>query len=141
MSKTLINPPQLYDAAPLGMSQAVIDLPSGLVFVSGQVAWDMQHQVADDSMSGQFEAAMGNLDTALTAAGASIESVLHLRIYVRGEVEDHMAALAPIMARCLGRSRPAVTGIGVASLASRATLVEVDAIARVRAGAVPSAAP
>lgn len=130
MTKKLVNPEQLYDGSPLGMSQAVIDTSSSLVFVSGQVAWDLQHQVADDSMSGQFEAAMNNLNTALSAAGASIESVLHLRIYVRGEVEDHMEAIAPIMARHLGKSRPAVTGIGVASLTSRATLVEIEAIAR-----------
>jgi 2-iminobutanoate/2-iminopropanoate deaminase len=36
----------------------------------------------------------------------------------------------PILASFLGNSRPAVTGIGVASLASKATLVEVEAIAR-----------
>jgi|SRR5690606_2057198 2-iminobutanoate/2-iminopropanoate deaminase len=131
MSKKRVNPEQLYDASPLGMSQAVVDLDSSLVFVSGQVAWDLQHQVVDDSVAGQFEAAMNNLIIALSAAGASIESVLHLKIYVRGEVEDHMEAIAPVMAKFLANSRPAVTGIGVASLASRATLVEVEAIAKV----------
>lgn len=131
MSKKRVNPEQLYDASPLGMSQAVVDLDSSLVFVSGQVAWDLQHQVADDSVAGQFEAAMNNLIIALSAAGANIESVLHLKIYVRGEVEDHMEAIAPVMAKFLANSRPAVTGIGVASLTSRATLVEVEAIAKV----------
>jgi 2-iminobutanoate/2-iminopropanoate deaminase len=131
MTKTIVNPTSLYDATPLGMSQAVIDDASSLVFVSGQVAWDLQHQVTDPSVAGQFEAAMNNLNTALLAAGASIDSLVHLRIYVRGEVEDHMESIAPIMAKLLGKSRPAVTGIGVASLASKATLVEVEAIARV----------
>lgn len=131
MTRKLVNPDQLYDGSPLGMSQAVVDIPSSLVFVSGQVAWDLQHLVSDDTVAGQFEAAMSNLNTVLAASGASIESVLHLKIYVRGEVEDHMDSLAPVMARHLGKSRPAVTGVGVASLASRATLVEVEAIARV----------
>lgn len=131
MAKKLVNPEQLYDAAPLGMSQAVIDTDRSLVFVSGQVDWDHQHQVRHDSVAGQFEGAFENLRTALAAAGASIEGLLHLRIYVRGELEDHMAAVAPILARLTGSSRPAVTGIGVASLASRATLVEIEALARI----------
>lgn len=132
MSKKLVNPEQLYDGAPLGMSQAVVDIPSSLVFVSGQVAWDLEHQVEDDSVAGQFDAAMNNLRIALEAAGASVDSVLHLRIYLRGEVEDHMESLAPLMAKHLEQSRPALTGIGVASLASKATLVEVEAVARVK---------
>lgn len=135
MTKKLVNPGQLYDGSALGMSQAVVDTPSSLVFVSGQVAWDLQHQVADNTVAGQFDAAMDNLNIVLAASGASIESVLHLKIYVRGEVEDHMESLAPVMAKHLGKSRPAVTGIGVASLASRATLVEVEAIARAGAPA------
>lgn len=130
MAKKLVNPKELYDCAPLGMSQAVVDTQSSLVFVSGQVDWDHHHQVSQSSVSGQFEAALNKLQIALAAAGASVDSLLHLRIYVRGELEDHMESLAPILARFLGSSRPAVTGIGVASLASKATLVEVEAVAR-----------
>jgi 2-iminobutanoate/2-iminopropanoate deaminase len=130
MAKKLVNPEQLYDGAPLGMSQAVVDPESALVFVSGQVDWDRQYQVTQTSIAGQFEAALDNLRTALVAAGASVDSLLHVRIYIRGELEDHMETLAPILARFLGNSRPAVTGLGVASLASKATLVEVEAVAR-----------
>jgi 2-iminobutanoate/2-iminopropanoate deaminase len=130
MAKKLVNPERLYDGAPLGMSQAVLDTESSLVFVSGQVDWDHQHQVSQNSVSGQFEAALENLRTVLAAAGSSVDSLLHLRVYVRGELEDHMESLAPILASFLGSSRPAVTGIGVASLASKATLVEVEAVAK-----------
>ena len=130
MAKKLVNPEQLYDSTPLGMSQAVLDTESSLVFVSGQVDWDRQYQVSQNPVSGQFEAALENLRTALLAAGASVDSLLHLRLYIRGELEEHMESLAPILAKFLGSSRPAVTGIGVASLASKATLVEVEAVAR-----------
>jgi enamine deaminase RidA (YjgF/YER057c/UK114 family) len=131
MAKRLVNPEALYDAAPLGMSQAVVDTDSSLVFVSGQVDWDHEHRVGHDSVAGQFEVALEKLRIALEAAGSSVAGLLHVRIYVRGELEDHMAAVAPILAGFLGRSRPAVTGIGVASLASKATLVEIEALARV----------
>jgi 2-iminobutanoate/2-iminopropanoate deaminase len=130
MAKKLVNPEQLYDGTPFGMSQAVIDTDSSLVFVSGQVDWNRQYQVSQNSVSGQFEAALENLRTVLAAAGSSVAGLLHLRIYVRGEFEEHMETLAPILASFLSSSRPAVTGIGVASLASKATLVEVEAIAR-----------
>lgn len=131
MTKRLVNPERLYDGSPFGMSQAVLDTESSLVFVSGQVDWDHQYQVSHDTVSGQFEAALDNLRIALTAAGATVESLLHLRLYIRGELEDHMESLAPILVTFLGSSRPAVTGIGVASLASKATLVEVEAVAKV----------
>jgi 2-iminobutanoate/2-iminopropanoate deaminase len=130
MEKRLVNPDRLYDSSPFGMSQAVVDTASSLVFVSGQVDWDQQYQVSHNSISGQFEAALENLRTALVAAGASVGSLLHMRIYVRGELEEQMESLAPILAKFLRDSRPAVTGIGVVSLASKALLVEVEAVAR-----------
>jgi 2-iminobutanoate/2-iminopropanoate deaminase len=130
MQKRLVNPEALYDGTPVGMSQAVVDLQSGLVFVSGQVDWDDQHQVSSDSVSDQLARALEKLKIALHASGASVDTLLQIRVYIRGELEEHMGSIAPIMASFLGDSRPAVTGIGVASLASKATLVEVEAIAR-----------
>ncbi|HVJ56823.1 MAG TPA: RidA family protein [Terrimicrobiaceae bacterium] len=130
MQKKLVNPETLYDGAGVGMSQAVVDLGSGLVFISGQVDWNHQHQVSSDSVSDQLARALEKLKIALHASGASVETLLQVRVYVRGELEEHMESIVPILASFLGNSRPAVTGIGVASLASKATLVEVEAIAR-----------
>jgi 2-iminobutanoate/2-iminopropanoate deaminase len=131
MTKKLINPGKLYDGSPLGMSQAVIDTDSSLVYVSGQVDWNHHYQVTQTTIAGQFEAALENLRTVLAEAGSNIDNLLHVRVYVRGELEDHMETLVPILSNFLGSSRPAITGIGVASLASKATLVEVEAVARV----------
>jgi 2-iminobutanoate/2-iminopropanoate deaminase len=130
MPKKLVNPEALYDGTGVGMSQAVVDRESGLVFVSGQVDWNHEHQVSSDSAPDQLARALEKLKIALHASGASVDTLLHVRVYVRGELEEHLESLGPILASFLGNSRPAVTGIGVASLASRATLVEVEAIAR-----------
>jgi len=65
-------------------------------------------------------------------ASAGIETLLQVRLYIRGELEDHMQTVAPILVEFLAGSRPAVTGIGVASLASKATLVEIEAVARIK---------
>jgi 2-iminobutanoate/2-iminopropanoate deaminase len=43
-----------------------------------------------------------------------------------------MNTLGPILAEFLGESRPALTGIGVASLASPELLVEIEAVARIK---------
>ena len=126
-----INPPALYDGAPHGLSHATIDHDTGLVFVSGQVDWDRDYQVKNRSIAEQTEGAARNLLTVLAAAGSSAPQILQLRVYVRGEIGEHLETVAPILVKHLGVSRPALTGIGVASLASPDTLVEIEAVAKV----------
>jgi 2-iminobutanoate/2-iminopropanoate deaminase len=130
MSTKLINPTGLYDGAAVGMSQARVDLNSRFVFVSGQVDWDPGSRVRHATLEGQAEGAMEHLATVLNEAGASLEDVLQLRVYVRGELADGMPQLVPVLARHFREVRPALTGIGVASLASRDTLVEIEALAK-----------
>ncbi|MDQ3710847.1 MAG: RidA family protein [Acidobacteriota bacterium] len=134
MSKKLINPEELYDGAAFGMSQATVETQLGLVFVSGQVAWNHQYETTENSIEGQARKALDNLKIALIAAGSSVGRLMQVRVYIRGELGEHMETLAPILSGFLGESRPAVTGIGVASLASPSTLVEVEAVATVRKG-------
>lgn len=131
MSTKLVNPAGLYDGAPVGMSQAKVDLGSRFVFVSGQVDWDRESRVRHGTLEGQADGAMEHLITVLNEAGASLKDVLQLRVYVRGELADSMPQLVPVIARHFGAVRPALTGIGVASLASRDTLIEIEALARV----------
>lgn len=125
-----VNPASLYDGAPVGMSQATVDEASGFVFVSGQVDWDRESRVRHATIEAQADGAIEHLATVLAEAGASLADVLQLRVYVRGELADAMPQLAPVFARHFGALRPALTGIGVASLASRDTLIEIEALAR-----------
>jgi 2-iminobutanoate/2-iminopropanoate deaminase len=130
MSTKLVNPADLYDGAPVGMSQAKVDPESGFVFVSGQVDWDGASRVRHATLEGQAEGAIERLVTVLNEAGASLQDVLQLRVHVRGELADGMSLLVPVLARHFGAVRPALTGIGVASLASRDTLIEIEAVAK-----------
>ena len=132
---TRVNPPQLFDGAAFGMSQATVDTASGLVFVSGQVAWDAQGRVCGEGYGPQTVRALENVRRALTAANATVDSIIRMRIYVRGEVEEHLAQMLPHLLEFLGDGRPAMTGIGVASLANPATLVEIEVVARASPGA------
>jgi len=130
MSIERINPPQLYDGAPHGLSHATVDSDTGLVFVSGQVDWDRDYRVRHATLLEQTEGAARNLALVLDAAGSSVEQVLQLRVYVRGEIGEHLETVAPILVRHFGAARPALSGIGVASLASPDTLVEIEAVAK-----------
>ena len=132
MTKRLVNPAGLYDGSQIGLSHATIDEKSGLLFISGQVAWDLEGLVSDNTVAGQFRLALENLRMVLAEAGAGINDLLNMRIYIRGELEEHMEALAPILTELLGTARTAITGIGVSSLASKRTLVEVEAVAQLR---------
>lgn len=126
-----INPPSLYDGSAVGMSQGSVD-PSGLVFLSGQVAWDEQSRVVGSTYAEQTRKALSNLELALEAAGSDLQHLLHVRIFVRGELAEHIAEIVPVLHERIGAIRPALTGIGVASLATPDTLVEIEVVARVR---------
>ncbi len=125
-----INPATLYDGAAFGMSQAAIETGTGLIFISGQVDWDSSYRVKNKDMATQAEGAMKNLLTVLEAANSSIDNILQLRVYVRGELAEHMEKIVPVLLKHLGTTRPALTGIGVTSLASVDTLIEIEAVAK-----------
>ncbi|TPN86767.1 RidA family protein [Aquimarina algicola] len=129
MSKTSINPKELYDGSIFGMSQSVIETDSKLVFISGQVDWNHQLETTSQTVEEQFKNALKNLSIVLKASKSSIENLLQLRIYIKGELNDHLNAIGPLLTDYLGTSKPAITGVGVTSLASPSTLVEIEAIA------------
>ncbi len=65
-----------------------------------------------------------------------------VRVYVSGELRRSHASVRTLrLASPLGATRPALTGIGVASLATPDTLIEIEAVARVTAVAAPEAEP
>ncbi|MCO1335030.1 Rid family hydrolase [Microbulbifer sp. OS29] len=131
MSIVNINPDSLYDGSPFSLSQAKVDTVSGLIFVSGQVDWGRDYEVINKTIEAQTENVAKNLLTVLEESSSAVEYLLHLRIYIRGELANHMPKVVPIIAKYLGAARPAITGIGVASLATPDTLIEIEAVAKI----------
>jgi 2-iminobutanoate/2-iminopropanoate deaminase len=129
-----LNPHEVYDGAAYGISQGIVDERSGHVFVSGQVAWDVNGRVVGQTYGEQTTLALKNLGSVLAAAGCGAADVLSVRVYMRGEIADHIQECLPALGAFFGTTRPALTGIGVASLATPDTLVEIEAVARVPAG-------
>ena len=63
-----LNPEGVFDPKAFGMSQGMVDLGTGLVFVSGQVAWDVEGKVVGNTHAEQTRRALQNLIAVLDAA-------------------------------------------------------------------------
>jgi enamine deaminase RidA (YjgF/YER057c/UK114 family) len=124
-----VNPPEL--ARPSGFAHAVVAQPGRTVFLAGQTAMDAEGQILGGDVVEQFERALGNLLTALRAAGGEPAHLASLTVYAV-DLADYRARARDIGAvwkRLVGREYPAMAGIGVARLWDDDALVEVQGIA------------
>lgn len=129
MSLDRVNPPEL--ARPSGFSHAVVADPGRTVFLAGQTALNPDGVIVGADVVGQFEQALGNLLTALRAAGGAPEHLTSMTVYIvdmdgyRARARD----IGAVWARLVGREYPAMAGIGVARLWDPEALVEVQGVA------------
>ena len=124
-----VNPPDL--AAASGFSHAVVATGGRLVFLAGQVALDASGTVTGDTVAAQFERALGNMLTALHAAGGGPENLASLTVYAV-DLADYRASSREIGAawrRLAGRDYPAMAAVGVTTLWDPAALVELQGYA------------
>jgi enamine deaminase RidA (YjgF/YER057c/UK114 family) len=129
-----INPPEL--GRPSGFSHAVRTSGGENVHLAGQTALDADGVIVGGTVVEQFEQALGNLVTALRAAGGTPADLVSLTIYIV-DVDDyraHSRELGRVWKNLIGASYPAVAGIGVARLWDTEALVEVQGTACVDAG-------
>jgi enamine deaminase RidA (YjgF/YER057c/UK114 family) len=124
-----INPPEL--ARPAGFSHAVLAETTRIVFLAGQTALDADGRIVGDGVVAQFEQALGNLLTALRAAGGEPAHLATLTVYAV-DIEDyraHAREIGGVWRRLVGTDYPAMAGIGIARLWDAEALVEVQGIA------------
>jgi len=124
-----VNPEGL--PAPSGFSHAVTATGGRIVFLAGQTALDADGNVAGDGIVVQFEQALGNLLTALAAAGGRPEQLAKLTIFVTDPVDyrAHAAEIGRVWRRLAGREYPAMALIGIVRLWDAEALVELEGIA------------
>lgn len=123
-----VNPPSL--AKPSGFSHAVVATGT-TVHLAGQTALDASGVVVGDGVVEQFEQALGNLLTALAAAGGTPQDLVSLTVYIV-DVDDykaHAREIGGVWKRLVGTEYPAMAGIGVARLWDVEALVEVQGTA------------
>jgi enamine deaminase RidA (YjgF/YER057c/UK114 family) len=131
-SPRFINPPSL--PAPRGYTH-VVEVPAAarLLFLSGQVPLDKDgNLVGAGNFPQQAEQVFRNLGLALAEAGASFADVVKINYYVRDV--SHLKELRAIRDRHLNvKAPPASTLVEVSRLFRDDVMLEIDAIAAVRA--------
>ncbi|ATY14965.1 RidA family protein [Amycolatopsis sp. AA4] len=123
-----INPPEL--GKPSGFSHAVA-AQGRLVFLAGQTALDADNRIVGDGVVEQFERALGNLLTALRAAGGEPADLCSLTVYIvdMDDYQAHAREIGRVWKRLVGTDYPAMAGIGVNRLWDVEALVEVQGYA------------
>lgn len=112
-----------------GYSHAVA-FTGRLIAISGQVPLDAQGRLAGTDPQAQVRQVFENLVVALAAAGAGIEHVVKLTVYLT-DLAD-LAAFRQVRDEYISPdSPPASTLVQVASLANPAFRIEVDALAAI----------
>jgi enamine deaminase RidA (YjgF/YER057c/UK114 family) len=136
MNVERINPTEL--ARPSGFSHAVSVNGGGatagrMVFLAGQIGMGRDGKVVGGGVVPQFEQALGNLLTALAAAGGQPGDLVSLTLYLI-DVEDYQAhgkEIGAVWRRLTGTGYPAMAGVGVTRLWDPEALVEIQGIAAV----------
>ena len=129
MTKDYINPPSLWDAQPRGYSHVVqVSAPSSLIFVAGQAAVNAELQVVADDIEGQTRAIFGNLQQALGTAGATLDDIVAMTIYLRDI--SHQWAVRKVRSEFFpGNRLPVSTMVEVSRFSLDAMLIEITVIA------------
>lgn len=139
MTLEFINPPELGPAA--GFSHAASAIGTGRVHLAGQTALNAHGVIIDGGIVEQFDQALGNMMTALRAAGGEPTEIAAMTIYLV-DIDDYKAhgrEIGQVWKKHLGRHYPALAAVGVARLWDIEALVEVQACAEVAADIIAEA--
>ncbi|KOX03060.1 endoribonuclease L-PSP [Streptomyces sp. NRRL B-3648] len=118
-------------APPTGFSHAVVAAGSRVVFLAGQTALDGDGKITGETLPEQFEKALGNLLTALRAAGGTPADLARVTVYATdvAAYRAHAARLGRIWRDAAGRDYPAMAVVQVVRLWDERALVELDGFA------------
>jgi enamine deaminase RidA (YjgF/YER057c/UK114 family) len=134
MAFTLINPDSL--GAPSGYSNGLLTDSSGkLLFIAGQIAWNENQKIVSRDFVEQFDKALENLLTVVTAAGGKPTDIVRIGIYVTDKIEyrERIREVGERYRKHMGKHFPAMTLVQVRGLLDDAAQVEIDGIAVIAA--------
>lgn len=132
MNVQLLSPDTLHKN-PAFSQVAVVPTSAKLVFVGGQNGVSKEGKVVGSDIGSQAEQAYKNLIAALEAAGASLDDVFKMTIYiVQGQsLQEAFQAAQRVNPKLAGGNTtpPIVTGLFVSALATPEYLIEIEAVA------------
>lgn len=119
---------------PSGYSHA-FRAPAGrdLLFLAGQVGWDLNGRFPGRDFVAQFEQALVNCRALVEAAGGRAEDIVRLTMFCTDKRAylDRLADVGAAYRRVLGRHYPAMSLVQVAALVESEALIEIEATAAV----------
>jgi len=131
MPKEHINPSTLFPSLKYGFSQIVAASGTRTVYLAGQTAFNVEEKVIGTTRSEQMEQCLQNIKTGLEAVNGSLTDVVSLRIYLvnyNPDIEGNQ--ISSVLKEFFDANNPpATTWIGVATLAHKDLLIEIEAIA------------
>lgn len=127
-----INPEKL-PKLPNVISHGIVVERAGLVYTSGQLAWDDNGNLVEGDLAAQISRAYANIDMVLEAAGTSRANIINETIYLAGYEPEDAPQLVDALsaARPKGSIPPTSTAVGVRTLFAEGFLVEIQVVAAI----------
>jgi enamine deaminase RidA (YjgF/YER057c/UK114 family) len=124
-----INPESL--GAPRGYSNGLLIRGESTLFVAGQIGWDENQKIVAGGFVAQFERALRNVMTVVTAANGTAENVGRLTIYVTNKQEylDGLKEVGAAYRSVMGKHYPAMALLEVSALLEPGAKLEIEATA------------
>jgi len=130
MTLEIVNPEDW--KTPVGYSCGVVASGSRWLFLGGQVAFDAGSQIVSaGDLLGQFRQTIENLQTVCESAGATLQDIAKLTVFVqdRDDYRDKSQEIGQIYREYFGTHYPAMTLVEVARFYETDVLVEIEGIA------------
>ena len=134
MSKIILRPEGIWDPNQAGFehpqpfSQGVSALHGRTVWVAGQVALDVGGSIVGrGDAATQTEVALENMKEVLAEAGAGLEDVVKLTVFLTSMAD--LPQVQEVRARYFPRDPPASSTLAISELVHPELLVEIDAVA------------
>jgi 2-iminobutanoate/2-iminopropanoate deaminase len=130
MTKEVINPVDMWDTRGRSYSHVVkVTNPNSLIFIAGQAAVDKDLNFLATDIEGQTRAIFENLKKELAAAGATLDDIVDMTVYL-GDIDAHKWAVRNVRAEYFeSGSEPVSTMVEISKFGLEGMLIEIDAIA------------
>jgi enamine deaminase RidA (YjgF/YER057c/UK114 family) len=116
---------------PVGYSNGIAVDAGRIVFIAGQVGWNVEQKFASEDLAPQFDQALANLLAVLAEAGGRPEHVCRITAFCidRTAYLAVRSQLGAIWRRHMGRHYPVMSMIFVADLLDHPAKIELEATA------------
>ena len=123
------NPSHMAPA--IGFSHAVVSRPGRTAWLGGQPAQAPDGAIQGESFAEQFDIALGNVCSALRAAGGEPQHIVQMQLFVTNgdEYRACLKELGPIWRKHLARHYPAMAMFEICGLFDPEAKLEILAVA------------